>query len=465
MLRPFCCGIVLLLVSGCASYGVVENQPGQGTTGEQSYSIKTFMDEWRSSENALMLAFSGGGTRAAALSYGVLKELRDTPVVIDGESKRLLDEVHTISSVSGGSFTSAYYGLHGDGIFDDYEEVFLRQNVEGALIRRLFNPLQWFSSSGRTEMAVDYYEKTVFKGATFADLRKQDGPMIVINASDLGYGVRFSFLQEYFNLLCSDLSSFPVARAVTASSAVPVLFNPVVVKNYPECGSELPDWLKAAGTKAAGNPEMAMVVKGMETYFDRDKRQYAHFVDGGITDNLGLRAVYEVLELSGGATEFMKKHRRQPPRRLVLISVNASTDPEPEMDRTNKQPSLKESINAMSDVQLHHYNVATIELMKRTINRWAQELSTPERPVTPYFILLDFRQIQEPERRRFFNRTPTSFSLTDEQVDRLIEAGGELLRNDPEFRRLLSDLEADRRQSVDQGSATAVGSVLAQQPR
>jgi NTE family protein len=412
-----------------------------------------------------MLAFSGGGTRAAALSYGVLKELRDTPVVTEGQTKRLLDEVHTISSVSGGSFTAAYYGLHGDGIFDDYEEVFLRQDVEGALFRRLFNPFRWFSSTGRTEMAVDYYEKTVFKGATFADMRKQDGPMIVINASDLGYGVCFSFLQEYFNLLCSDLSSFPVARAVTASSAVPVLFNPVVVKNYPECGSELPDWLKAARTRAAGNPEMVMVVRGLETFFDRDKRHYAHFVDGGITDNLGLRAIQEVFEVSGGATQFMKKHNRQPPHRLVLISVNASTDPEPEMDRTNKQPSLKETISAMSDVQLHHYNVATIELMKNSLGRWAQELSTPDRPVTPYFILLDFRQIQEPERRRFFNRTPTSFSLSDEQVDRLIEAGGELLRNDPEFRHLLSDLDSDRRQSAEQGSTMTGGSVLAQQPR
>jgi NTE family protein len=444
MLRLFCFAIVLLLVSSCASYGVVENAPGQGTTGEQSYSIKTFMEDWRTDENALMLAFSGGGTRAAALSYGVLKELRDTPVVTKGQTKRLLDEVHTISSVSGGSFTAAYYGLHGDGIFDDYEEVFLRRDVDGALFRRLFNPLLWFSSTGRTEMAVDYYEKTVFKGATFADLRKQDGPLIIINASDLGYGVRFSFLQEYFNLLCSDLSSFPVARAVTASSAVPVVFHPVVVKNYPECGSELPDWLKAARIREADNPEMAMVVKGLETYFDRDKRKYAHFVDGGITDNLGLRAIHEVMAVSGGMAQFLKKHDRQPPRRLVMISVNASTDPEPEMDRTNKQPSLKESISAMSDVQLHRYNVATIELMKNSLGRWAQELSTPERPVTPYFILLDFREIQEPERRRFFNQTPTSFSLTDEQVDRLIEVGGELLRNDPEFRRLLSDLESDR---------------------
>ena len=83
--------------------------------------------------------------------------------------------------------------------------------------------------------------------------------------------------------------------------------------------------------------------------------------------------------------------------------------------------------------------------MKEGLNRWAQELSTPARPVTPYFILLDFRQIQEPERRQFFNQIPTSFNLSDEQMDRLIEAGGELLRNDPEFRRLLDDLEADRR--------------------
>jgi NTE family protein len=438
-------GITVLLLSGCASYGVVENAPGDGVTGEQSYAIKTFMEGWRTSENALTLAFSGGGTRAAALSYGVLKELRDTPVVSEGQTKRLLDEVHTISSVSGGSFTSAYYGLHGDGIFEDYEEVFLRKDVEGALFRRLLNPLRWFSSTGRTEMAVDYYEETVFKRATFADLHKQDGPMIVINASDLGHGVRFSFVQEYFNLLCSDLSSFPVARAVTASSAVPVLFHPVVVKNYPECGSEVPPWLEAARAKAQDDPEMALLVDGVETYYDRDQRQYAHFVDGGITDNLGLRAVYDVIELSGGAAEFARKQQRQPPRRFVLISVNASTDPEPEMDRSNKQPSLKETIGAMSGIQLHRYNVATIELMRYSMNRWAEAMSTPEQHVEPYFIQVDFKDIQEPERRRFLNQTPTSFRLSDEQVDRLIEAGGELLRDNPEFQRLLADMEADRR--------------------
>ena len=145
----------------------------------------------------MVLAFSGGGTRAAALAYGVLEELRDTTVVIDGVPRRLLDEVDTISSVSGGSFTSAYYGLYGERIFEEYKEDFLTRNIEGALVRGLFNPLRWFSSKGRTEMAVELYDKHVFHDATFADMQRQGGPLILINTSDLGYGVRFSFIQEY----------------------------------------------------------------------------------------------------------------------------------------------------------------------------------------------------------------------------------------------------------------------------
>lgn len=49
-----------------------------------------------------ILAFSGGGTRAAAFSYGVLEELRRTEVVIDGQRRRLIDEVDIVTGVSGG---------------------------------------------------------------------------------------------------------------------------------------------------------------------------------------------------------------------------------------------------------------------------------------------------------------------------------------------------------------------------
>ncbi len=226
-----------VLGSGCTTYGVVDNKPIQRIEVDAGYSLSAFAKKQnrQSGELALVLAFSGGGTRAAALSYGVLQELRDTQVRLDGKEQRLLDAVSLISSVSGGSFTSAYYGLYGERIFDDFEERFLRRDVEGALVRGLLNPARWFSSHGRTEMAVDYYQQVLFGQATFADLLKRDGPLILINSSDLGHGVRFSFVQEYFNLLCSDLASFPLARAVTASSAVPVIFDPVVVENYSGC--------------------------------------------------------------------------------------------------------------------------------------------------------------------------------------------------------------------------------------
>ncbi len=430
----------ILLISGCASYGVIHNSPQEAVDYDGAYAIRSASHARRADDISLMLAFSGGGTRAAAFAYGVLQELRDTDVVIEGRSERLLDEVDTISSVSGGSFTSAYYGLYGDRIFHDFEKAFLRRNVEGTLVRGVLNPLGWFKETGRTEMAVKYYEERVFHGATFADMKKKGGPLILINASDLGYGVRFSFVQEYFNLLCSDLSSFPVARAVTASSAVPVLFNPVVVENYKTCKETKPEWLAEVENTASGDPELEQIVDGLKSYYIKDRRQYAHLVDGGITDNLGLRAIYEVIEVTGGSSAFLKKLNRKPPRQLVLISVNASIDPEPEMDISRKQPSLSETINAVTDIQLHRYNTATLGLMKKTTTRWANELTTPERSVTPYFIQISFRDIQEPDHLVFFNKIPTTFSLSDEQVDRLITAGRELLRNNPDFKRFLSDL-------------------------
>ena len=439
--------VLALLASGCTSYGVVQNEPlPPGDKDPRAYSLVAGNDSPRDQDISLMVAFSGGGTRAAALAYGVLQELRDTRITIEGREKRLLDEVDVISSVSGGSFTSAYFGLYGDRIFDDYEAVFLRKDVQGALIRGLLNPALWFSSTGRTEMAVQFYEKNVFGDATFGDLeQRREAPLILINASDLGYGVRFSFVQEYFNLLCSDISTFPVARAVTASSAVPVLFNPVVLQNYPDCkDGERPEWLVAAEARAQGNPDIRQVVSGLGTYFDAERRKYAHFVDGGITDNLGLRALYEVIEVAGGIKAFQGKYNRKPPSHAVLISVNASTDPEPDMDLSNKQPSLVETASAMSDVQLHRYNAATLELMESSLRRWAKQLSTQSRTVTAHFVQVDFRNIENAEQRRYFNRIPTSFNLAEEEVDRLILAGRELLRTNPEFQRFLSDLEGPR---------------------
>ena len=434
---------VELVVTGCTAYGVVQNKPLSPSEDKPSYTLAEFARvlNRRSDELTLAVAFSGGGTRAAALAYGVMQELRDTRVRLNGKEQSLLDSISAISSVSGGSFTSAYYGLYGDRLFVDFEERFLRRDVEGALLRSLFNPLQWFSSYDRTEVAVAYYQETLFGQATFADLLKKDAPLILINTSDLSSGARFSFVQEYFNLLCSDLTTFPLARAVTASSAVPVVFDPVVVENYGGCKKSLPAWLAAAQKRDSDNPNLAMIVQGDVAYEDKVRHKYAQFVDGGITDNLGLRAMLDTIELMGGAKEYLQDIGIATPRRIAVISVNASADTPMGIGATGRAPSIVDTLNAVTNIQLHRYNVATLQQMQQSLERWSRQLSTPERPVSPYFIKLSFEEVPEGPLRSYLNEIPTSFALGNEQVDRLIATGRELLRNNAEFRRLLAGLQ------------------------
>lgn len=263
-----------LALGACTTYGVVANVPLVAGHPGNVYSLGEFArnPSRHSGELTLAVAFSGGGTRAAALSFGAMQELRDTRVRIDGRDTSLLEAINVISSVSGGSFTSAYYGLYGDRIFVDYEERFLRSNVEGALLRGLLDPMRWFSSHGRTEMAVSYYQQSLFGDATFADLVKRDAPLILINSSDLSSGGRFSFVQEYFSLMCSDLGSFPLARAVTSSSAVPVLFGPVVLENYAGCARGMPPWLAAAKQRDSDNDYLSMVVQDDLSYENKVKQ-------------------------------------------------------------------------------------------------------------------------------------------------------------------------------------------------
>jgi len=430
--------LVLLLISGCSSYGVIHNEPITNIDQKTPYELKTWASSKEASDFVFMLNFSGGGTRAAAMAYGIMEELRDTSVVVDGQKTRLLDEVTHISSVSGGSFTSAYYGLYGEKIFDNFEEEFLLKDVQGVLTRKMINPFSWFSRKGRTERAVEYYNKILFHDATFGDMMQPDRPMIIINASDLAYGLRFSFIQDYFNFLCSDVRDFPIASAVAASSAVPVVFNPIVVENFAGCNKrQLPPQVLEA---AKHSDELVQTLAGLDSYNDKQQRKFIHFVDGGITDNMGLRAITDIVALSGGAKAVQKRVQRKNLRHIVVLSVNASTVKHPDMDESAKQPSMMASFNAMTSMQLHRYNAATADSIRGDLDDWTEELSTPENEVKSYFIEVSFEDVTEPQLKLFLNNIPTSFKLEKDQVDALIDNGRSLLRANPKFQELLNDI-------------------------
>ena len=102
-----CVGVTSLVLSGCTTYGVVNNHPIKTQEHGSGYSRRAWTKANHSEDIGMVLSFSGGGTRAAALAYGVLQGLRDTTIAVDGKSRRVLDEVDYVSSVSGGSFTAA----------------------------------------------------------------------------------------------------------------------------------------------------------------------------------------------------------------------------------------------------------------------------------------------------------------------------------------------------------------------
>ena len=436
--------LMALLASGCVGFrpANVALEPETG----RPYTFQPASRPGPVGDVYLYLAFSGGGTRAAAFAYGVLEELRDTQIGASGEPRRLLDEVDAISGVSGGSFTAAYYGLFGERTFEDFEARFLRKNVQGALLLQALRPKNLLRLLtpylNRSELAAQYYDRTLFDGATFGDLHAAAGPTIYINATDLSRGFRFTFVPGQFNLICSDLEAFPVSRAVAASSAVPVLLSPVTLQNFAgRCAFQAPEWMAQALKSRTSDPRRYQAAQALASYMNAKERPYIHLVDGGISDNLGMRALLESVSAAGGVESASAYSRIALPDRIAVIIVDAETDPDPGIDLSAAAPSFAALMNSVSGSQIRRYNFETLVLTDSALRAWARELSTAERRVKTHLIDVSFDDFDDAGERSYFKRLPTSFSLSDQQVERLREAGRRLVRESEEFQALLRELQ------------------------
>lgn len=434
-----------LLVSACGSFHA-PNHPIDHIDPAHGYRPTDASRQREAGRIWISLFFSGGGTRAAAFAQGVLEGLRDTSVVIDGEERRLLDEVDSISGVSGGSFPAAYYGLFGDRVFDDFEARFLKQNVTRALVLRgliPWNALRLLTPYySRSDLASRYYHEHVFDRATFADLAATHGPRIYINATDLPSGTEFRFHQGAFDVICSDLSPFWISYAVAASSAVPVLLSPVTLRNYAgSCGFEPPDWFEEALEDRRGNPRGHDAARAIVPFLDSERSHYIHLVDGAISDNLGLRPGLSRLAAIGSAQKAMEIAGLEPPDHIVYIVVNAENEPDPAINLSSVAPSLTASLNLVTGAQIRRANSDTLLLADTALREFGENISTPEHQVGTHFVEVSFDLIEDDDERAYFKLLPTSFALEDEQVDRLSEAGGALLRESPQFRAFVELLE------------------------
>lgn len=395
-------------------------------------------------DTLFVLSFSGGGMRAAALAYGVLETLANVQLP-PPSAHRLLDEVDLITSVSGGSFTAAYYGLVGDKIFSNYERDFLRAGVGHRLLWRLFSPLNWVrltsASFDRSDLAAELYDDVLFHGATFGDINIKAGPLIALQATDILEGNRFGFSAHTFGLLCSDIAQFPIARAVAASAAFPLVFSPIVLRNYAgSCTYREPAWI---GDALAGGPSGGRRFRNarhLHAYADATARPWIHLVDGGVSDNLGLHRVLDAVYNRQGVRGLMQARGIAHVRRAVFIIVNAQTTPDAHWGSlAQATPGLGAMLDAVTTVQIGRYNFETVDLLRRSLGDWSKELVASGEPAfEPYVIEVSFEQLADDTERRSFTGIPTALDLGDEEIDHLRAVAGKILNASPDFQRLLT---------------------------
>ncbi|MFI5103247.1 MAG: patatin-like phospholipase family protein, partial [Terriglobales bacterium] len=419
----------------------------------------------------VVLAFSGGGTRAAAFSYGVLEALRRIEVLTStGHRIRLLDEVDVITGISGGSFTALAYGLYGEKLFDEdnYEKAFLKRDVQGELIKRAMNPLHWRALASKgwslSELAAQLYDEILFHGATFADLNREGEPAIAVGATELSTGSRVVFTQQNFDVMCTDLDSFRLSRAAASSSAVPVVLSPLTINNYGgSCGYQYPDWLRQFSESATPPRPAGRILKRLQELRELDdgiKDPYLHLVDGGVSDNLGLRSIldymetFEALRAAGQATPLDQV------RRVLIFVVNSVSSPSTVWNTSENPPGTVDILLKASGVPIDRYANESVELLRDIDARWTSArairdsaafkkskdpklgyiVNAPNADI--YVIDVSFRALKDKTERDYLNQLPTSFVLPDAAVDHLRAAAASIILDSPDLREALNNAGA-----------------------
>jgi NTE family protein len=439
------------LLAGCEAHYPI-NAPAKQADATRGYRLERVKaDPENPGDVLVILTFSGGGTRAASLAYGTMEALRDVKLRIGGRTRTLLDEVDIINAVSGGSVVAAYYALYRERLFRDFEQRFLKRDVEGELRNALLANLPRLARSrfSRGDLLAEYFNRELFGGATYADLARGDmRPFVVINAAVLSTGARFPFTQGQFDLLCSDLGSVPIGRAVAASAALPPYFSAITLWSYAgTCGPvSLPG--VAASIDAVGAFSRSVRLHEARSYLDRSRRPHVHLVDGGLIDNLGLRVAIDFAVEQGGFFELVEALGYQDLTHVVFISVNAETDPNYAIDQSPDSPNFWQALNALKlPGRAHSHDLA--EQLKSSFEVWSNELRS-RRPIprgsaadsAPHFYFIDvsLSAIPDENERNSFNSVPTALTLDPATVDRLRAIARKLIMESPALKQLVADL-------------------------
>lgn len=341
------------------------------------------------------LTLSGGGSRSANFSAAVMLEL---------QRLGLLEQVDVISAVSGGALPAAYYGL-GEAHAGPFTDSMLREKLgysfQGEWLQRWFYPHNifryWLSDFTRSDIMVQVFNANLYHDKTFADLRPR--PKILLNATLRDTHGRFTFTDEAFLALNSNLSRYQIANAVNATSAFPGAFDDVTLERY------------------GGTPE------------------YRHLYDGGPMDNLGVQAMTEYLIRSVAGTNLDALF----PKGCIIFVVDAApaTDDEglPFRQSSRRWVDYFVNTNAIDAADAMLGNLRSTLLRQMGIRVVDQDLSGTVQLPDRHYCRCDVRHIalrhllysaapgaDDEAFVRRVTRIPTTFEVNKEEQDDLFTA-------------------------------------------
>lgn len=409
--------------------------------------------------NVVALSFSGGGTRAAAFSFGVLEELARTPS--PGGGRDLLDHVGMVSGVSGGAISASYFGLKGRAALADFRRQFLTQDLMAQLNTdvTLVNIGRALGGGANTDETLRrWLDAHLYHGATFGDLIARGRPITLINATDIYNRTPFLFAPQTFLALCSDLDHYPLAAGVAASAAVPGAFAPVVVEAFPDrCQTPLPPEIARAADNPTGSPLTHSFAQSLMRVRNGGVK-YVKLLDGGLVDNYGLSGITIALGLSGTPTGPLQPREAVNMRRLLFLVVDSGRSPSGNWTQTVEGPTGKDLIAAVVDATIDANTRSSYAAFEASMKNWREDLVRWRCSLKPAevaklrghggpwnchdvkFLIgrVSFDQF-DADRFKRLNAVPTSFTLPPDMVDELRRAGADALRSNPTFQAFLRE--------------------------
>jgi NTE family protein len=426
----------------------------------------------------VVLTFSGGGSRAAALAAAVVDRLNKLHYTTASETRPLAADIAVVSSVSGGSVYAADLGLNGPAHAASFMQRVQDFDGIGWLTRRALNPFTWlslqFEGDTRIDVLQEMIEELLRTKATMAALNGPGKQLTLLNATDMVAGQVFTFDRGTLDDVCMDYDQVPVSLGVTASAAFPIAFTPVLLRND--------SWLAAGcpGQRNAHLPyRVPLQVAGgsyvnLETYRTARYRQslrnepvreqssnadvppyrtpaYLRLVDGGVADNSGLTSLRRSLLAVDAPADIGRLAAQGKLRHLVVIAVNARSEPKSPLDASAEYTSALTMANSISGILVDSASSNSAAVFQDFIkqltddrDRLVSEGQT-QANFAVYPISIDFDQLPnateaERQEQQRVKSIATSWTLRPGDVALLDRVAGALLWRHPCFRMLVADI-------------------------